>query len=383
MGALASVIITEDFWRQTEPLLMSPHAGLEHWLGAQPAFQGRVFFKTSGSTGEAKYVCLSRAALRASARMVNAHLEATGADRWLGALPQHHVGGFGVAARASESGSAVSFLTSAWNPLEFCQAVTCIGATLTSLVPTQVFDLVAASSRAPSTLRAVLVGGGALESGLEREARAMGWPLLKTFGMTETASQIATQPLGSDQDSPLVLLPGWEADTNPEGFLRVRGEALFSGYILGDGDSYHVDAARDEQGWFVTPDLVRLDGNSLVFVGRSGHRLKIKGELVNLAALRLDLEAAALACGQDPLASTVIAVPHLRDEHTLVLVTESQLSEEQREHLRQRYDSAVNGLVRLQKAIAVPQLPRTALGKLEEAALEREVKARMHPQSLP
>ncbi|MFT4638032.1 MAG: O-succinylbenzoic acid--CoA ligase [Verrucomicrobiales bacterium] len=379
MGTTESVI-GESFWSETKPVVLSPEVGLEEWLDRQSHLLGHVLFKTSGSTGHAKYVCLSRAALRASAAMVNDHLQATEADVWLGVLPEYHVGGFGVAARASLLGCGVVLTRSEWSPRSFCEEASICGATLTSLVPTQVFDLVDQRCQAPSTLRAVLVGGGNLEPDLEERARALGWPLLKTFGMTETASQVATQAMGSDQEAPMMLLLGWEAHTNEDSLLRVRGDALFSGYVWWNGKDYHFD---DTGEWFLTSDFVRLKGRQLEFVGRSQHRLKIKGELVHLAALRLDLERVARALGVDPLAATLIAVSHPRDEHALVLITEKQLSSDQHLMLQNGYNERAIGLVRLFESFVVPELPRTSLGKLREAELQQMVDALTSPNSLP
>ena len=61
-----------------------------------------------------------------------------------------------------------------------------------SLVPAQVLDLVRAGLRPPPVLRAIVVGGGAISAELYRDARALGWPVLPSYGMTECCSQIAT-----------------------------------------------------------------------------------------------------------------------------------------------------------------------------------------------
>ena len=371
-------VIGDGFWQETEPVVMSPEAELESWLRTQPALRGHLLFKTSGVTGSAKYVCLSRKALRQSAEMVQSHLEATAADVWLGAMPMHHVGGFGVAARAAVGGCGVHLSTSSWDPEWFCREVERCQATLTALVPAQVFDVVGKERKAPRSLRAVLVGGGALPASVENGARLLGWPLLKTFGMTETASQLATQALGSGARDPMVVLPDWEVATDEDGVLRVRGGALFSGYVWAREEGYQFDEAKGKGGWFDTSDLVRLareDGGRLTlsFVARLDERLKIKGELVNLAALRTELEALVLSCGVDALAVTLVAMKDARDEHKLILVSEARISPGRRAELCRRYNAAASGLVRLRGVAVLRQLPRTELGKLDETRLVSEV----------
>src|SRR2546423_1505125 len=70
---------------------------------------GHFWVATSGSTaqvsGQLKWIALSREAVLASARAVNAHLGSDSRDRWLHVLPEFHVGGLGIDARAHLSGA--------------------------------------------------------------------------------------------------------------------------------------------------------------------------------------------------------------------------------------------------------------------------------------
>lgn len=50
------------------------------------------------------------------------------------------------------------------------------GARWSSLVPTQVVDLVNGEIQAPPGVRCIIVGGGALDMETGRRARALGWP---------------------------------------------------------------------------------------------------------------------------------------------------------------------------------------------------------------
>ena len=113
---------------------------------------------------------------------------------------------------------------------------------------------------------AVIVGGGSLSGELTREARALGWPVLRTYGLTEAASQVATEALAEArrpeaEDRPLApILPCWETRVDGESVLSIRGPALFTGYLEGGLESGWrlVDPRRD--GWFRTSDRVELLG---------------------------------------------------------------------------------------------------------------------------
>ena len=179
--------------------------------------------------------------------------------------------------------------------------------------------------------------------------------------MTETASQVATQVLGSTLRAPMVLLPGWEASNDDHDHLRLRGPALFSGYLCPES---RVFTPRNDP--FQTADRVLLDKNELRFLGRTQDRLKIKGELVNLANLRDKLASLAPAIS----GISLVPIPHPRDETELLLVFDTTVSASERQLFLQRYQSHTPSLVRARRFIEVQALPRTRLGKLDEVALQ-------------
>jgi len=254
-----------------------------------PDLPGHFWVASSGTSGRAKIVALSRAALEASAAAVNRRLGAGPLDRWINPLPLFHVGGLGIFIRAALSKIPCHSFEK-WNPLEFVRQVTECGATLSSLVPTQVRDLVNAQLRCPPSIRAVVVGGGALEESLRLLAGQLGWPLLPSYGMTETASQIATANSGAEDFSWLPLLDHVEARLTEGGVLEVRGQSLLTGWMLFDA----VGSARWEDpkrgGWFRTSDRVELRDGRLRFVGRVDDLVKIRGELVDIGSLERDLQ---------------------------------------------------------------------------------------------
>ncbi len=166
-------------------------------------------------------VVLRKRALRISAEAVNDWVGVGAGSVWGLALPVCHVGGFGVVARGYFAGCEVVSFEGKWGVDGFCEWVDKVGVTHVSLVPTQVHDLVAAGARGPGSLEVVLVGGGKLEVEAGRAARALGWPVLATYGMTETCSQVATQEvaaLGEDfAEGGLGVLPEWEREGGGNG----------------------------------------------------------------------------------------------------------------------------------------------------------------------
>lgn len=252
-----------------------------------------VWLATSGTQRDSgfKLVALSKGALEASARRVNAFLGVSRTDLWINALPHFHVGGLSVACRTALAGCGV-FAMRAWSAEAFLDNARRLSATLASLVPTQVHDLVKVGAKCPDALRSVVVGGGSLNDGLHARALELGWPILRSYGMTEAASQAATELTpGSSASGWLTLLDHFEARTDEHGVLELCGPSLLTGWIIfGNSGTVRWDDPK-QHGWFRTKDRVELRGRQLRVLGRVDDLVKIRGELVDVGALENALQA--------------------------------------------------------------------------------------------
>ena len=351
----ASLLTSAAYWNDPE----SPVPDI-------PELVGHVLFETSGSTGNPKWVALSKQALLVSAAAVNRHLEVTCESCWGLALPLNHVGGFGVAARAYEAGCRFETFSHRWDASGFLDWLERGKITHTSLVPTQVHDLVKAHLTAPVTLLAIVVGGGHLDHLTGQAARDLGWPVLASYGMTEAGSQIATQGIEAlqvpYQPSPLPLLPIWEAEISAAGVLAISGPALFSGYLSGGKFSPR------ESTWHTTSDRVALENFKLTPLGRADALVKILGELVDPEAIEREL--LAISCGE-LVAGTfaVIAIPDERAGNALVLIFESTVDPSIIQAVLAKYSAQALGFRRLQTAAVLGEFPRSGLGKLRRGEL--------------
>jgi O-succinylbenzoic acid--CoA ligase len=147
---------------------------------------------------------------------------------------------------------------------------------LVSLVPTMLHRLREAGlSRAPG-LRAMLLGGGPIPGELLDWALEAGLPVMATYGMTETASGIATAPVGERGALPH---PGVELSIAPDGEILVRGPMVSQAALAADG-------------WLHTGDRGRLDSEGRLHVeGRIKDLIVTGGEKVAAA----EVEAVLLA----------------------------------------------------------------------------------------
>ena len=325
---------------------------------------GVVSFQTSGSTGAAKQIVLTKESLLLSARAVNEWLRVDAASAWGLALPLNHVGGFGVAARAYAAGCGLAVFEGRWDAVRFTKWIEDESVTHVSLVPTQIHDLLAAGLHAPRCLVAVVVGGGKLSDESGQAARDNGWPVLASYGMTEAASQIATQNIELLESpyaaSPLELLPLWEAEESPGGLLRIKGEALFAGMI-------EQGVFRPREGeWFTTQDRVEVSARTLVPRGRNDSLVKVMGELVDVEAVeKRFLELAQGNIQEGTFA--VIAIPDPRRENALIAVFENPGPAAEVAYAT--YQSQAPGPERFTYPLSMPSFPRTDLGKLCRAEL--------------
>ena len=269
-----------------------------------PDLADHVWLATSGTSGVCRVVALARDALECSAQAVNEHLGAGLNDVWINALPVFHVGGLGIVVRAHLAGSRCEFFEGPWDPHGFVRSAERCGATLSALVPTQVHDLITAGLRAPRSLRAVVVGGGALSESPRVRAAGLGWMLLPSYGLTEVASQVATAKIGEDFTGWLTLLPHVQARAGEGGVLELCGTSLLTGWMVFDseGSASWEDPKRD--GWYRTNDRVELRGREMRFLGRVDDLVKIRGELVDVfaleQALRDRVSAGVVAVFADP-----------------------------------------------------------------------------------
>ena len=368
-----------DWYSQETHALMNPRlpeaeAGrLKEGLKALPALAGHVWMATSGTTGTLKWVALSKEAMLAAAAAANRHFESTHSDIWFRPLPLFHVGGLSILVRAHLSGAKVVDAKSRfakWNAPLFAELLEEAGATLTSLVPTQLHDLVVTEMEAPPRLRAVVIGGAALTPALYARARELGWPVLPSYGMTECCSMVATASLSSlksEEYPPLELLSHFEARIaqSGESWIELMGASLLTGLAIESAEKNGHFAFADpklKDGWFRTGDTGRLEGRSLRVGGRAEAYVKIAGEGVDLNRIQSIFDEARLEV--DPLFdAAVVALPDERLGHALVLVCAPGAATDKVAQLEAAFNRRVLPVEKIREIRMAP-IPRTPLGKL-------------------
>lgn len=321
---------------------------------------------SSGSSGGALKATLFKIeALMTSAQGVNKWLGADEGGDWCCPLPAHHIGGWMTYCRAFCAGTKVWTYDSAWNPELFCQFLTKSQAAWLSLVPAQVVDIVSLGLVAPASLRCTVVGGGGLDIKIGEQARALGWNVVQSYGMTESASQLATslpsEPYRTDR---LPILPHWECQVTEGGQLQIRGKARFFAYAKqGEDGSFFLEEYSPEE-WWTSTDKVFLQGRYVTFLSRTDRVVKILGVLVDMDALETEFrqffpEGRLCTIAHPRLGQEIIACAPLGE----AVGFEDAVS---------RWNHERVGLYRIYRHF-VMNIPYNIMGKIQRAALKENI----------
>lgn len=330
---------------------------------------GHIWLSTSGSSGILKLAALSKKAILHSAAAVNRHLECHESDIWINPLPIFHIGGLAIEARGYlEGGTVVKFGISGerWDPYQFVEQMTKTKATLTALVPAQLFDLVKEGLRAPACLRAAVIGGAALSEAVYERAVNLGWNVLPSYGSTECASQVATAPIYSWKEGCFPLLQPldhMQIAINDEGILQICGESLLTYYgfpDLSNGTCRLQDPKVD--GWLSTEDRAVLKNGCIQTISREGHFVKIGGESVDLLRLDKILDEVRLSL-HHPCDMSIFAMPDERLGHAIHLAIAAE-NMNNIDLLLKAFRDRVHPYERIRQVHYVNHIPRTCSQKV-------------------
>lgn len=374
LGALIQATGAEWIWQGPGPragrLIATRCRTAAPSLGGHWASPLALVVETSGSSGVPRAVMLTAANLLDSASLVGRHLGLGPGDLWLGCLPMRHIGGLSIPYRCAGMGATL-VLHPGFDAEAVSQDLGRYAITHLSLVPAMLARLLDLGRPPPPSLRVALVGGQSLGRSLAAQALDAGWPLYLSYGMTETASQIACSdrleapPVGGVVGRPL---PGVEIDCvtcpAPPGSLRVRGPQVMAGYA----NPRRLPGQGLEDGWFRTSDLVCLDPVGILHcLGRADDALVSGGVKVHPARVE-----AALAEAPGLSEVAVVGVPDRVWGQRLVAIYTGAVSPAE---LDAWCRNRLPGAERPRRFIRRPRLPSLPSGKLDRHRLQELVAA--------
>lgn len=269
------------YWSETELALSGSHQPkLDFSLDESPncelaatafdIYRPSNVILTSGSSGFPKAAVHNLANHIANAEGARSLIPLVAGDAWLLSLPLFHIGGLAILNRCALVAATV-VLPDPTLPLQV--QIERDGLTHASLVPTQLLNLLADKQTSLKSIKALLLGGGAISVDLLKQLEQRHIASFTSYGMTEMGSQITTGPALSDGTSGK-LLPGRELKI-VDGVIWVRGDCLFMGYLTDKG----IEKPLDTEGWFYTKDRGEWDANgNLKILGRVDNMFISGGE---------------------------------------------------------------------------------------------------------
>jgi O-succinylbenzoic acid--CoA ligase len=209
-------------------------AFLTAWLGGEEFFRQQ----TSGSTGQPKRIALSRKQLVASAQRTMSQLPVRKNDTALVCLDTRYIAGKMMLVRALTHNLRIVAAEPSANPLSrLAEKVDFV-----AVVPYQMSRMLSESLYEAQHINTILIGGGPVTGQIASALRNLPNAVYATYGMTETASNIALQRLsGPHPDKAFRLLPGIKVYSNKQGCLVIDVPELAEPVVTNDVAELYAD----------------------------------------------------------------------------------------------------------------------------------------------
>jgi len=366
------------FMLHGEPLAPANRRGFAQWEDV-----ALVLF-TSGTTARPKLVPLTHANLLASADNIAATLQLSSEDRCLNIMPLFHIHGLigGLLASLVSGGSVVC--PHGFNAPLFFDWLKNFQPTWYSAVPTMHQGIL---GQAPTNLeiirkhplRFIRSSSSAMPArvmkDLEKTFKA---PVIESYGMTEAAHQMASNPLPPGQRKPgsvgkaagpeiaIMDEAGGFQPVGTIGEVVVRGPNVMRGYV----DNQDANGKAYTQDWFRTGDQGYLDGDGYLFLtGRIKDLINRGGEKISpreIDDVLMDHSAVEQA--------VAFAVPHstLGEEVVAAVVLRPAAKAEARE-LREFAATKLSEFKVPRQIVIVDEIPKSPIGKLQRSSLAKQL----------
>lgn len=219
---------------------------------------------TSGTTGRPKIVEQTMMNHFSSAMNAARHLGVGPDDVWLTVTPLFHMSGLAIVYRSVIYGVPL-VLEPHFSPTGANKWIEQENVTHVSLVAIMLERMLDAGLRR-HRLRVVLTGGGPVPLPILKRAIDAQIPVLQTYGMTETASQVATllpkdalRKIGSSGQA----ISPTEIRINSDQEIEVKGPTVMRGYFENEEATRKAFTA---DGFLRTGDIGRLDAEGFLYV---------------------------------------------------------------------------------------------------------------------
>lgn len=352
--------------------------------GDAEADEVALVLHTSGTTSRPKIVPLTQRNLCASAHHIRETLRLSDADRCLNIMPLFHIHGLMAAVLAALSAGGSVYCSPGFNALKFFAWMAEARPTWYTAVPTMHQAILARADRHPglladNRLRFIRSSSSSLPpqtmAEIERLFRA---PMIESYGMTEAAHQMTSNPLPPRERTPgsvgsaagpevaIMDAAGNLLEPGATGEVVIRGPNVTLGYEANP----QANAESFTNGWFRTGDqgvfdadgYLRLTGRLKEIINRGGEKIsprEVDEVLMDHPAVA---QAVTFALPHEKLGEEVAAAVVLRDG---VSATERDLRHFAAERLA---DFKVP-----RRVLILDEIPKGPTGKLQRIGLAQRL----------
>ena len=339
---------------------------------------------TSGTTSRPKIVPLGQANLAASAQNIVRAISLSPADSCLNVMPLFHIHGLMAAVLATIAAGASVFCCPGFNALRFFAWLDEAKPTWYTAVPTMHQTILARAERnresiARAQLRLIRSSSASLPPQVMKALEdTFGAPVIESYGMTEAAHQMASNPLppkprkagsvglAAGPEVAVMDASGQLLELGETGEVVIRGENVFDSYE----NNPQATADAFSNGWFRTGDQGVIDADGyLAITGRLKELINRGGE--KISPLEVDevimdhpavTQVATFALPHDTLGEEVAAAVVLQDGAS---VDEQELREFAAERLA--------SFKVPRRIVILDEIPKGATGKLQRIGLAEKL----------
>jgi acyl-CoA synthetase (AMP-forming)/AMP-acid ligase II len=348
--------------------------------GAAEAQDVALVLHTSGTTSRPKIVPLRQINIAASAFHIGECLRLTPDDVCLNIMPLFHIHGLMAATLSSLAAGAAVSCSPGFNAFRFFTWFDEVRPTWCTAVPTMFQALLPLAARNKGViergrLRFLRSSSASMPPQVMVELEAVfGVPLLESYGMTEAAHQMASNPLpprarhggsvgiAAGPEIGIMDESGHLLPTGGLGEVVIRGRNVTAGYE----NNPDANAKAFVHGWFRTGDEGTLDAEGyLRLTGRLKEIINRGGEKVS----PLEVDAVLM---EHPAVQQVVtfAMPHPKlgeEVAAAVVLRDGQKCDEHA--LRDFCGERLAGFKVPRKIVFLAEIPKGATGKLQRIGL--------------
>lgn len=252
-------------------------------------------------------------------------------------------------------------------------------ATITAGTPTFLRSILrAAAPEQFATLRALVSGAERAPQELFDQVKALPHPVevLEGYGITECSPVVTMNRPGKPScgvGPPLagVALKLVHPDTREDvpageqGLILVKGPTIFPGYLEKNIDPF---IKVQQEKWYNTGDLGKIEGSSLIITGRLKRFVKIAGEMVSLGAVEDALQKHVPSLDGTPSVALLAQGTEGDSRPVLVLFSSAQLQTERANEILKQ--EGFPHLVHISEVRKVKEIPVLGSGKTDYQGLK-------------